>query len=292
MDIFFSVIIPAYNSESTIAKCINSVLRQSFTFFELIVIDDGSTDKTNEIIKTFADKRIIYQKIVNSGGPARPRNIGIHLAKGNWICFLDSDDFWATNKLEETFRNISTSPEVDIWSSGYYLFNKYGITSKRLPSDLIDKFSFKTLMIYSNPFVTSAISIRKEKVGGTIFDESQEIASVEDLDFLLSLSKKKMKAAKIDKPLVYYFQNEDGISKNTNKHIKSLKYYFKKNLKNAGFIFKIRCLSNFFWIKSTILYINNDKLNSFSYCLLAIFISPFDRLYYLFRYFKINVKEN
>ena len=94
-----SIIIPVYNNDKYIQRCLDSVLAQSYNDFELIIVDDGSTDGSSEICKKYAstDSRIIYTKIPNSGAGAA-RNIGIKLSKGKYITFIDSDD-WIDTEL-------------------------------------------------------------------------------------------------------------------------------------------------------------------------------------------------
>ena len=96
-----TVLMPVYNGERYLTEAIESVLNQTFTDFEILVMDDGSTDNTKEVIKEFNDERIIYHYDSNSGGPARPRNKGISFAKGGVIAFLDSDDYWHPEKLQK-----------------------------------------------------------------------------------------------------------------------------------------------------------------------------------------------
>ena len=93
-----SVVIPLYNKESFITETIQSVLNQTFADFELILINDGSTDKSEAVVKTFNDHRIRYKSIANSGVSVA-RNTGIELAKFTWIAFLDADDWWAPSFL-------------------------------------------------------------------------------------------------------------------------------------------------------------------------------------------------
>ena len=99
---FVSVITPCYNSEKYIKATIESVIRQSFRAFELIIIDDGSDDSTCEIVEEYQQKdpRIRLLKQAVNGGPAQARNAGIAVAKGQYIAFIDSDDIWLENKLE------------------------------------------------------------------------------------------------------------------------------------------------------------------------------------------------
>jgi len=84
----FSVVVPTYNRAEKVCRAIKSVLNQSFSDFEILVMDDGSTDNTCEVVKELADPRITYEWAKNFGGPAAPRNRGINLAKGKYIAFL------------------------------------------------------------------------------------------------------------------------------------------------------------------------------------------------------------
>ena len=92
---FFSVVIPTYNRENIIKKAIDSVLSQSFQDFEIIIIDNGSTDKTKQFIKSYSNAKIKYFYQIGSGSPASPRNAGIRNSSAPWVCFLDSDDYFS-----------------------------------------------------------------------------------------------------------------------------------------------------------------------------------------------------
>ena len=87
-----SVIIPTYNRAQYILECIESVLMQTYQNLEVILVDDGSTDHTEQLVRNIDDKRFNYIAIENSGRPATPRNVGLDLARGEFIAFLDSDD--------------------------------------------------------------------------------------------------------------------------------------------------------------------------------------------------------
>lgn len=108
-----SVIIPAYNAESFIQETINSVLIQSFSDFELIVIDDGSKDQTIEVLKTIQDARLKVFSYPN-GGVAVARNRGIAQATGEFISFLDSDDLWTADKLEKQLEALKEKPGAGV----------------------------------------------------------------------------------------------------------------------------------------------------------------------------------
>lgn len=113
--LIFSVILCAFNSETTISESIESVLNQTFNCFELIIINDGSTDETLSIVKQYrkSDSRIrIYSH--DNRGLGVSRNKGIELSKGKWITFIDADDMWDPEKLEKQHEIIQTIPNVDI----------------------------------------------------------------------------------------------------------------------------------------------------------------------------------
>lgn len=106
-----SVIIPVYNSEKWLRECIDSVLSQTIKPVEIIVVNDGSTDKSLELLKNNYDRLV---KILNqeNRGAAAARNFAAKVAKGEWLAFLDSDDTWDREKLERQLRVISQHPSV------------------------------------------------------------------------------------------------------------------------------------------------------------------------------------
>lgn len=120
----FSVVIPLYNKEATIIQTLNTVLNQRFKQYEIIVIDDGSTDNGVELIKCLVDSRIkIFQK--ENGGVAEARNYGILKASFSWVVFLDADDYWMPEFLEEVYRLINKFPGHRVYATGY-IINQYG----------------------------------------------------------------------------------------------------------------------------------------------------------------------
>ena len=95
-----SVVIPTYNHARYLRRALQSVIDQTYTNWEVIVIDNYSKDSTDGVMASFTDPRIVYLKIHNNGVIAASRNVGIRKAKGDWIAFLDSDDFWTADKLQ------------------------------------------------------------------------------------------------------------------------------------------------------------------------------------------------
>lgn len=119
----FSVVIPTYNQCQYLKKAINSVLKQTYKNFEIIVIDNFSKDKTREIVNSFKSSKIIYKKFNNNGVIGRSRNLGISLAQGIWIAFLNSDDWWEKKKLEIIFQEIKKNNKHTVFCSDELIVN-------------------------------------------------------------------------------------------------------------------------------------------------------------------------
>ena len=127
-----SVIIPTYNNALTISRAIDSVLSQSFPPHEIIVVNDGSSDNTSDVLSKYEDE-IIVVNLFRSEGPATARNAGLEIAKGNWIAFLDGDDKWLRRKLEKQVAFIESNPELK-WCG-----TNYNIVKDDKTSSSIDK---------------------------------------------------------------------------------------------------------------------------------------------------------
>ncbi len=126
---FFSIVIPLYNKENFVQNTLKSVLNQTFQDFEVIVVDDGSTDKSAEKVKEFNNPKINYFRIENQG-VSTARNIGIQKSKANYICFLDADDYWYPYFLEEMHSYILLYPEQKVFACAI----EFQIENKIIPS--------------------------------------------------------------------------------------------------------------------------------------------------------------
>ena len=129
---YFSVIIPTYNRAHSIRKAVDSVLTQSFQDFEIIIVDDASTDHTKEVVAKINDNRIHY--ILNSTNQERcvSRNIGVSKAKGEYICFLDSDDYHLPDHLEKLHAFIQTKKDkVAFFFTNAWNESEDGVRSER-----------------------------------------------------------------------------------------------------------------------------------------------------------------
>lgn len=120
MDTLISIVMPAYNSARYITRAIESVRYQTYSNWELIVVDDASTDDTYGVSSQFSfDRRIRVISLQENSGPSHARNVGIQCAKGKWIAFLDADDTWQPEKLERQLDKIKSTPNAKVCFSEY-----------------------------------------------------------------------------------------------------------------------------------------------------------------------------
>lgn len=165
----FSVIIPTYNREKLIGRAIDSVLNQTFKDFELIIVDDGSTDNTKEIIERYTDQRIRYIYKEN-GGQNSALNKGIEFAKGKYVAFLDSDDEWLDEKLRKVYIKYHTDTNIDIVYHYVGTRRKNGIVSLR--NDCLEGYVYKEVLWQEYLCCPTALVCKKiclDRIGG--FDE-------------------------------------------------------------------------------------------------------------------------
>lgn len=218
---YFSIVIPVYNKEKFVAKTLKSVLSQTFSDFEIIIVNDGSNDNSEAIIQTFQDDRIQYYSKKNEGVTVA-RNFGIEKTTADYICFLDADDYWFPNFLETMHQFIAKLPEQMIFASAIEIETKnktipahYSI-SKKSDFEIVNFFdaSQKECVLW-----TSSICIHKdvfEKVG--TFDT--KIKHGEDTELWIRIGL-QFPIVFIRKILARYVYDESSISRNSN-------YFFER----------------------------------------------------------------
>lgn len=186
-----SVIIPTYNREKLIVESIKSVLRQTYSKIEIIVIDDGSTDNTEKEINKIKDKRIKYFKLLQNFGASYARNIGIKLAKGKYISFQDSDDIYHTNKLKKQMKNILKNKsdfdfcKIKVNINSTY---RYVIPDNTQEKAIIENRIFDGLLTYGNFISTQSILVKKTFIENLLFDVN--MPRLQDYDLVLRLIRK------------------------------------------------------------------------------------------------------
>lgn len=231
-----SVIVPTYNREKQLRRCLDSLVAQTLGEFEVIVCDDGSTDKTSTVVEAYVSALdIVYDYAENFGGPARPRNRGVRLARAAYVAFLDSDDWWAPAKLERSVCALNAGADVvfhDLWnvlSEDQKVFRARLRTSRPVPPML------ERLLCSAHSIPNSSIVVRRGtlRVIGEIC-EDRELIAVEDLDLLLRLSKVTEKFVKIPECLGYYWNGGGNISRASSEQIRRIEAVYARHLPDLG----------------------------------------------------------
>jgi len=183
-----SVIIPVYNREHTIIRAIDSVISQSFSDWELIIIDDGSTDQTASLIQSQYEHNVILKSIPTNQGVSTARNLGVKLSSGKWIAFLDSDDYWHPDKLSSQILFLNENPQYqisqteEIWIRNGHRVNPK-LKHKKLSRDLFVPSLELCLISPSSVILTRELFDQSGK-----FDE--DLLACEDYDLWLRITQK------------------------------------------------------------------------------------------------------
>ena len=225
-----SIVLPTYNrSGYYLERAIQSVINQSYGKWELIVIDNNSSDDTIKSIFNYKDERIKILSINNNGNIALSRNLGIENSIGEYIAFLDSDDYWEKNKLYECINLMEQNNSEGICHGEYW--NNEDKTTKVIYGPE-DNFKLEKLLLRGNCISLSAIVIKKEKIIDVdCFSTKQEIITAEDYDLWIKLSKQNLKLHFTTKVLgtyqIHKNSESSNIIRNTHASIKVIEGHIK-----------------------------------------------------------------
>ena len=227
-----SVIIPCYNAEEYILDTVNTVLNQTYRNIEIIVVDDCSSDDTTVVLSDLMQKgKILFHRLSeNYGGPSKPRNIGVSMAKGSWIAFLDADDLWHPSKIEIQIKNMNDC------GFNFCSTNKFDFTNLTDLSKIKTAFGFWEIgyiTILLKDFIpTSSVIIKSDVLKELKFNESKGLVSVEDYDLWMRVIKNGNNCLKLKSYLTYYRISDNQISKNKFKRISLFFLMFKDHFQN------------------------------------------------------------
>jgi glycosyltransferase involved in cell wall biosynthesis len=265
----FSIVLPLYNKQEYIKETIDSVLAQTFKNFEVLIIDDGSTDESATFVKSYVDPRIKYFRQENQGVSVA-RNMGIKLANYEFIAFLDADDIWNENFLLEISDLIDRFSEASGFATSYQFMiekNKYKIAkfSKHYKAGwkgiILDYFGAS---LYDPLVTASSFVIRK-----SVFEMNNAFKvghmSTEDLELWARLAM-QYKIAFCNNPLVTYRKDNDNNSRNnypikedfillkTLQEEKAYSFKYEKSLKKYLAVYTLKCAMHY--------CLNGDKKNA------------------------------
>lgn len=202
-----SIIIPIYNSEKNIKKCLESIINQTYTNLEIILIDDGSTDNSIEICQEYKDDRIKIYKEKNSG-PSTARNLGLKQCNGKYIVFVDSDDYIEKNMIEIMLQKIK-SDDYDICICGYYLVSNS--LKKKINITINNKKNFKEIVFDYKNNVYGYLWNKMFKKSSIEKKFREDISICEDELFLLDNSNYIKSFTFVKEPLYNYISNESSL---------------------------------------------------------------------------------
>lgn len=188
-----SLIVPVYNVECYLNKCIDSLIGQNYADYEILLIDDGSTDKSSIICEEYSNKYsniYTYHKV--NGGLSSARNYGLNKAKGDWIVFIDSDDYWVSNDVLSSLLQTAYATGADLVRFEYFAVDESGVPLYEYSYDSKNGLLDRTLSTYelfhngiAGEFFTWLFMMRRSLIGDLRFDENCKFQ--EDIDFALRL---------------------------------------------------------------------------------------------------------
>ncbi|MCK4358960.1 MAG: glycosyltransferase family 2 protein [Candidatus Cloacimonetes bacterium] len=283
-----SVVIPVYNREKRIRYCLDSVLNQTYSTLDIIVVDDCSTDKTVQVIKSYSDPRIRCIVLDKNSGAQAARNRGIKEAKGEWIAFLDSDDEWMPEKLEKQImilKKENFNPWVVVHSNCLRYYPSKGEKKLWKLREIEGDNVYPLLLKNSSPMFQGLLvsKMALEKIG--YLDEN--VPSFQEWDTSLQLAK-YCKFFHIKEPLFIYYRHEDkAIFRNKKTNIEGQEYIlhkFENDIKNIcgekvwerHLIGQLKNRLNYkFWNEFDEFLIRNPIINNYKYKIFYLKICRF-----------------
>jgi glycosyltransferase involved in cell wall biosynthesis len=241
-----SIIMPLYNGKLHIREAINSVLAQSYAQWELLIINDCSTDESEEIVfeycKTFQNIQLLKTEV--NSGPAAARNIGIKIAKGKYISFLDSDDIWVKDKLQKQIEFIERKNAAIVFSN-YEKISHFGIIENRVVK-LPKQVSYKSMLkINSIPCLTAMYDT--EKLGKLFQHTDRYYISYEDYIMWLFVLKKGVIAYNTNNNLAFYRLSDKSLSRNKFKMI-TIRWNLYRQIEKLSFWNSLYNMCNYIFL--------------------------------------------
>lgn len=271
--VFFSIIIPTYNRAHLITKTLDSILKQTYTNYEILIIDDGSTDNTKEIIKPYLKHNVKYYRKENAERAAA-RNFGTNLAQGDFINWFDSDDIMLDNHLIMANNFINSHEQTDFFHLSYRIENPNGeiLNTFNLENGIINQQLYKGNFLSCNGvFVNRNVALENP------FNESRELSASEDYELWLRLAS-EYQLFHVNQHTSIIIQHDER-SVLSLRQIETLEKRFLLFIKLVESNNKIRKLLNekfsYFIMKNYLILAVDlaaigDKKNTMKYCLIAI----------------------
>lgn len=271
-----SIIIPAYNAEKFIRETVNSVLAQTFTDFEIIVSDDGSTDSTATIISGFDDPRIKYLHSPNAG-VSTARNKGAALATGDYLAFIDADDLFYPENLNKKIQFLKSHPEFDLVFADCDIIDENGNkTGEQLTGN--DEDVLTNLLLWNNTVIPGPSSILvSHKAYGQTGGFDAKFSTAADQDFFFRIAA-EFRCGRIPEPLTAYRKHGSNMHMNIALMERDHIGVYRKAAENNLFPdsrFRIKCFANLYMILAGSWWVNgNNKLRGLYFMMRSVSLQP------------------
>ncbi len=285
---FFSIVVPTYNRANLIAKTINSILQQRYTNYEVIIVDDGSTDDTEAVLKPFLNENIHYFKKENDERSAA-RNYGTRKAKGDYVSWFDSDDLMLPNHLEEAVIMIQRHKQPEIFALSFTIANGQLKTLRQviLPTPSCNDHLYKQNILACNP-----VFVRKDIALLFPFDETRMLSASEDYELWLRIASKYAihTSRKITSILIEHAERSVNTAVPKQQITNRFETFLQITLSNKPVVaFLKNKKSNFvariYLLIATTIAVQGYKNDAFKYFFRALFTYPFiiiQRQFYVF----------
>ena len=209
-----TVFIPVFNCENYIRYCLESILNQTYKNLDILLVDDGSTDRSVEIIKNFSDPRIRLIENGENKGIPYTRNVGLREAKGKYMAIMDSDDLSDPHRIEKQVLYLEKNPEIDAVSSFYKMFN--GKTEKKVSLPVTKPEEIQIYLLFFNPIANPASMVRLDAIRKYNMNYNPDYFVSQDYDFWARLSMVG-KIAIIPEYLLKYRIGHENITKKSKR---------------------------------------------------------------------------
>jgi glycosyltransferase involved in cell wall biosynthesis len=230
-----SVVIATYMRAPLVGRCLESLIAQTFKDFEVLVCDDGSTDGTAAVVERYKGAlNLSYHWGENFGGPARPRNSGLRLARGEFVAFLDVDDWWAARKLEQSVLALDAGADIVYHDLYIARSSRNAWRLRRSRTRPLLPPAFKCLIERGNALTNSSVVVRRSlllDIGG--LSEDPGLIAWEDYDCWLRLAKVTERFRRLREPLGWYWVGGGNLTSPT-RTIRNLERMRQMYLCNAG----------------------------------------------------------
>lgn len=228
-----SVVIPTYNNAELLRRALESIEKQKYQNWEVIIIDNHSDDHTDDVVCSFENPKIKLSKIHNNGIIGRSRNYGIEKASGRWIAFMDSDDVWYPTRLSVCAKFYEElENKIDVISTNELMVFSGLKKQKVLRHGPASANMYRDMLLYGNRLSPSATIVRKSFLNknNLKFSEAIELATVEDYDFWLQLALNKASFLFLPSVQGEYTIHGKNESNQIDKHVKALEFLLKNHV--------------------------------------------------------------